>query len=242
MENKTGKYLKYAIGEIVLVVIGILIALQINTWNEQRKQKNLEMDYYCQLLEDVKQDLIQIHSQIDKSNERLEASNTLLQLLQTDNPKYEDVMPLAMKSLSLVTYTLRPNLTAFEDLKSSGNLNILKDNTIKIKITDYYSMIDGMIDVMDINADGVVNLFYAQNDFADIGWQYMDFVKNGIDTTKIDLNKLNPNKQLTNESKKRLTSDAVFFIGANSRIKYLYETILPDIENMIELLNNKCQK
>lgn len=34
MENKTGKYLKYAIGEIVLVVIGILIALSINTWNE----------------------------------------------------------------------------------------------------------------------------------------------------------------------------------------------------------------
>ena len=36
-ENKTGKYLKYAIGEIVLVVIGILIALQINNWNEERK-------------------------------------------------------------------------------------------------------------------------------------------------------------------------------------------------------------
>ena len=36
-ENKTGKYLKYAIGEIVLVVIGILIALQINNWNENRK-------------------------------------------------------------------------------------------------------------------------------------------------------------------------------------------------------------
>ena len=38
-EGKTTKYLKYAIGEIVLVVIGILIALQINNWNEQRKQK-----------------------------------------------------------------------------------------------------------------------------------------------------------------------------------------------------------
>mgnify|MGYP000577589061 CR=1 FL=1 len=37
MENKTGKYLKYAIGEIVLVVIGILIALEVNNWNENRK-------------------------------------------------------------------------------------------------------------------------------------------------------------------------------------------------------------
>ena len=40
MENKTGKYLKYAIGEIVLVVIGILIALSINNWNENRKLEN----------------------------------------------------------------------------------------------------------------------------------------------------------------------------------------------------------
>ncbi|TYA56024.1 hypothetical protein FVF61_07000 [Formosa maritima] len=54
MENKTGKstlpvgrYLKYAIGEIVLVVIGILIALQINNWNENRKNKIAEADYYC---------------------------------------------------------------------------------------------------------------------------------------------------------------------------------------------------
>ena len=39
-DNKTGKYLKYAIGEIVLVVIGILIALQINNWNENRKNQN----------------------------------------------------------------------------------------------------------------------------------------------------------------------------------------------------------
>ena len=47
MENKTGKYLKYAIGEIILVVIGILIALSINNWNEERKNRILEDDYYC---------------------------------------------------------------------------------------------------------------------------------------------------------------------------------------------------
>jgi hypothetical protein len=41
-ENKTSKYFKYAIGEILLVVIGILIALQINTWNEERKERNRE--------------------------------------------------------------------------------------------------------------------------------------------------------------------------------------------------------
>jgi len=45
IENKTGKYFKYAIGEIILVVIGILIALQINNWNENRKHKNKKHKY-----------------------------------------------------------------------------------------------------------------------------------------------------------------------------------------------------
>jgi hypothetical protein len=50
MENKTGKYFKYAIGEIVLVVIGILIALQINNWNEFNQERKLEQKVLTELL------------------------------------------------------------------------------------------------------------------------------------------------------------------------------------------------
>ena len=53
-ENKTGKYFKYAIGEIILVVIGILIALQINNNNDLRKERVKEIHY----LKNIKQDLI----------------------------------------------------------------------------------------------------------------------------------------------------------------------------------------
>lgn len=49
-EGKTGKYLKYAIGEIILVVIGILIALQINNWNEERKQLEIRDSYYLSMI------------------------------------------------------------------------------------------------------------------------------------------------------------------------------------------------
>jgi len=242
MENKTSKYLKYAIGEIILVVIGILIALQINNWNEERKQRNLEMDYYCQLFEDVSQDAIQVNYQIEKSEDRLSSANTMLEMLQSDHPTYDKVMHEALGTLSLITYTLRPNITAFEDLKSSGNLNILKDNAIKTKVTDYYSKLDGMIDVADVNADGAVNLFYNQTDFADIGWQYIDFVREGIDTTKVDFMKLNPEAEISEENIKKLTSCAVFFVGVNTRNKNLYQSILTEILEMKELLNQKCQK
>jgi hypothetical protein len=55
-KNKTGKYLKYAIGEIILVVIGILIALQINNWNESRKQSTSEKEFITSVKNDLKQD------------------------------------------------------------------------------------------------------------------------------------------------------------------------------------------
>ena len=54
--NKTGKYLKYAIGEIILVVIGILIALQINNWNEDRIKQNDITNSLTQILSDLEQD------------------------------------------------------------------------------------------------------------------------------------------------------------------------------------------
>ena len=56
-QNKTGKYLKYAIGEIALVVIGILIALQINNWNETRKEGDKLNQVYERILLDVENDL-----------------------------------------------------------------------------------------------------------------------------------------------------------------------------------------
>ena len=55
-KNKTRKYLKYAIGEIVLVVIGILIALQINNWNENRKNLIIENTLYSSIISDLKVD------------------------------------------------------------------------------------------------------------------------------------------------------------------------------------------
>ena len=59
-QNKTGKYFKYAIGEIVLVVIGILLALQINNWNEDYKSKKKERGYLINLQQDLKADSLRL--------------------------------------------------------------------------------------------------------------------------------------------------------------------------------------
>lgn len=65
----------------MLVVIGILFALRINTWNEHRKEKILEQDYYCRLLEDILLDGQQVDELSKASQERLKAANQAVRLL-----------------------------------------------------------------------------------------------------------------------------------------------------------------
>ena len=77
MQNKTSKYFKYAIGEIILVVIGILIALQINNWNENRKKETLKNEYRIALINDYTKDTIQVNARLLRNNLRIERINSL---------------------------------------------------------------------------------------------------------------------------------------------------------------------
>jgi hypothetical protein len=79
-QNKIGKYLKYAIGEIILVVIGILIALSINTWNENRKQNNAELEF----INGIKTDLIQDKVFMNKIIRLAEEKDSIYTILSTD--------------------------------------------------------------------------------------------------------------------------------------------------------------
>ena len=86
-ENKAASYLRYAIGEIVLVVIGILIALQINNWNEARKERNNEIKYLKNLKLDLKTDLVNLDSMIiDRPNKMLSA-NSIINASTTKNDR-----------------------------------------------------------------------------------------------------------------------------------------------------------
>ncbi|SDB19815.1 hypothetical protein SAMN03097699_0050 [Flavobacteriaceae bacterium MAR_2010_188] len=68
--GKKGKYLKYAIGEIFLVVIGILIALQINNWNEERKDRNKLLNIYKHIYSDIENDIKELEANLNFFNEK----------------------------------------------------------------------------------------------------------------------------------------------------------------------------
>jgi hypothetical protein len=125
MENKTGKYFKYAIGEIVLVVIGILIALQINNWNENRKSSKIRNNYYEQVLQDLAKDTIYINRNIINLDSRISKYQNYLEKL----PKAEsinDVLPL-IRTLDWTFGYTNFNTNTIESLISTGDIKLMPD-------------------------------------------------------------------------------------------------------------------
>lgn len=123
-ENKTGKYLKYAIGEIVLVVIGILIALQINNWNENNKLESKKQDYYLQLLDDLNKDETATKQTIKKFDNYLkeleEYTNTYKSEILTPIQVYEMISKLPVLS-TRITF----NTSTLESLQNSGDIGLI---------------------------------------------------------------------------------------------------------------------
>ena len=87
--GKTSKYLKYAIGEIILVVIGILIALQINNWNEFNKERENEKIILNEIRENLKFDLKDFESNIANLQNKIISAKTILKIID-NNSDYND--------------------------------------------------------------------------------------------------------------------------------------------------------
>jgi hypothetical protein len=130
-ENKLSKYLIYAIGEIVLVVIGILIALGINNWNNANNLTNKETT----LLIEMKSDLEGLKWDINKNEKLLKANRIVLKSL--NNGVYHDSLNLYYTWIKGNTVFVK-NTSAYKNLESFG-LNIIKNDSLRIKITNLYS-------------------------------------------------------------------------------------------------------
>ncbi|MBF8151579.1 hypothetical protein ITJ86_16885 [Winogradskyella sp. F6397] len=125
MENKTEKYFKYAIGEIVLVVIGILIALQINNWNENRKSSKIRNNYYKQVLQDLEKDTIYINKNIINLDSSLSKYQNYLEKLP-EAESTNDVIPL-LGALNWEFWYINFNTNTIESLISTGDIKLMSD-------------------------------------------------------------------------------------------------------------------
>lgn len=141
-EGKIGKYLKYAIGEIVLVVIGILIALQINNWNEGRKEANYEQKILKELKSDFTYNKSELNRNIVKSKALSQNCDSLLVLFNLPKDKVAPSQFFKyMRKLGGYS-TFNPSDGALYNLMSSGNLNIIKNDSLRMHLARWSGILD----------------------------------------------------------------------------------------------------
>lgn len=141
MENKTGQYFKYAIGEIVLVVIGILIALQINNWNQNRLSKNLESQYYERLLEDVREEEVIVQAVINYSNQVVGHAKNAIAVFENSSDSNPDPVDNLI-DMYQASQLLDPNSAAstYKELIASGQINLIQNDSLKTALIRYYEV------------------------------------------------------------------------------------------------------
>jgi hypothetical protein len=137
MKNRTAQYLTYAIGEILLVVIGILIALQINTWNEERVARKNEAKILQTLLEDLKSaktyslNSIKIEElSIGQYRRVLKGGESRMEFLESP---YMDSLFLAL--IWNVSGGDAPFINSFSDLKNAGQTGLISNEEIRSSFT-----------------------------------------------------------------------------------------------------------
>jgi len=169
MENKTSKYLKYAIGEIVLVVIGILIALQINNWNEIRKTQLFEHEILGLIDKNLENDSISLSIELYKTKLANELTNRLLE--KVSQKDYSDSLNFWMgKIISFERF--KSQSSAFEVLKAKGIENI-SDKKLQLDLISYYDetlfrLYESLNDVLyAFNTDWMP---IVKTDFTDFKW------------------------------------------------------------------------
>jgi hypothetical protein len=135
-ENKVTGYLRYALGEILLVVIGILIALQVNNWNAHRKQKKQEKLLFVELINNLSSDINDLRHNLRVDSATIKSQEIVLTHIE-NKLSYNDSLAFHFGRMTHVTQFLN-NESAYENIKSIG-FNTIENDSIKYKIIKYYA-------------------------------------------------------------------------------------------------------
>ena len=124
-ENKFSRYLLYAIGEIILVVLGILIALQINNWNENRKKQKLKVSYEISLMNDLSSDTLMLGRLIEENYKTLKSLEMQQRRFLGPETPIDTLMKIARNEFDPnFNVRFKYNRNTINTLIASGNIDL----------------------------------------------------------------------------------------------------------------------
>ncbi|KPM32941.1 Beta-lactamase [Croceitalea dokdonensis DOKDO 023] len=151
-QNQMGKYFKYAIGEILLVVIGILIALQINNWNEDRKTNNVRNNYLNQVVIDLEADKAYYTKVINSLEKNLVKYEGYKSLYDTPDLEMLEVLYYVKENFTNFTLRIEINTSTIKTMINTGTINLI-ENPLRDELSKYVGRQTRSVNIYEGNAD-----------------------------------------------------------------------------------------
>jgi hypothetical protein len=152
-ESSVRTYALYALGEILLLVIGILLALQINAWNEQRVDAARERDYLGLLRQELQSNVDFIQGfYLDRYARKVEALE-MVRAHHQGRHEIEDSTRFAVEAGYGAVFgsrTFRASTAVFDEIVSTGNLGILRDEELRRRLIAYYGQVEAFMQALRV--------------------------------------------------------------------------------------------
>jgi hypothetical protein len=229
-ENKFSKYLIYAIGEIALVVIGILIALQINNWNEENKLNASKQVYYQQLLKDLNADKAYVSGKIEMYSDRISRYDTYLKSFNKPNLSPEEVIQNILKLDFAVDHNRFQNNTIVS-LENTGDIKLIPIDLTN-RLMDLKRRQDLLLEFTKSNYDYYMDIIRPGGLALGV-WDLPSRLQNQPELTK--LLKIDEKMDIT-----IMSFDYAHFIKSYSERILIQDlkNMHADIETIVELINS----
>lgn len=196
-EGKVANYLKYTIGEIALVMTGILLALQVNNWNENKKEEKIESLYLKNTLSDLQDQLISIEEQMQREVSFFEDSRDILENYYKTNTLTLDSIFFSKATKLTFRKTFVINDPTFTDLVSSGNIKLIRDQTKKDQIIKYYQDLKRIALIIQNNNSSLIDDSYSP-----VYSKHGYYAAGSFESYRHALSDFQPSDELINQSDK----------------------------------------
>jgi hypothetical protein len=216
MDDSSLKYLKYAFGEIILVVLGILIALGINNWNNQRQETKSLIAYLQNIAINIKADQAKLATISTFRENSMKGSRYFMEMIKSEDiskDTFKIYFSEHMRYSPLFDPYLEVNMSGFDALKNSGFLSKLQVDSLENHLYEYYSLVDKIR-----SEEMSFNNFMEEMEY--------DMYKNNVAQQLINLRRAIMNNTETSDDMVMLQNVIRYpaFVGANSRnvnVEYL---------------------
>ncbi|MCF6308242.1 MAG: DUF6090 family protein [Flavobacteriaceae bacterium] len=241
-ENKVSKYLLYAIGEIILVVIGILIALAINNNNGERKTRIKELNYLSGIKSDLNLNLIELKTYITTRETSVSSAETVLDFI--NNNKEIILDEFNFNSLNVqIWYPFKKNDNTYRELINSGNLAIISNDSIKNMLINSqlgYKQISVLETHMQYDFENYIYpIYFSIADLESDISNYTFQVSNGTEGVRTELSKEKIELLLKNQTFK---NGFVLSIFNNKKLVDEYKNMILMSEKLIDLIDSELIK